>query len=139
MALSGMEDASLRMSGMRGPRLEKVNLGEKLDLFDDFWSPKIVGELNGQHVLLAKLRGEFVWHQHETQDEMFLVLRGRMVIHFRDRDVFLEEGEFIVVPRGVEHKPAVDDEAHVLLFEPQDTAHTGNVRSEKTVDEFERI
>ncbi len=119
--------------------MDKVSLAEKFGLFDDHWSPKIVGELNGQHVLLAKVRGEFIWHQHEAQDEMFLVVKGRVTIHFRDRDAVLEEGEFIVVPRGVEHKPAAEEEAQILLFEPQDTAHTGNVRSEKTVDRFERI
>ena len=119
--------------------MDKVNLAEKFGRFDDTWSPKIVGELNGQHVLLAKLQGEFVWHQHETQDEMFLVVKGRVMVLLRDKEVALEEGEFLIVPRGVEHKPVAEAEAQVLLFEPQDTAHTGNVRTDKTIDEFERI
>lgn len=119
--------------------MDKVNLAEKFDQFDDHWSPKQVGELNGQCVLLAKLRGEFVWHHHETQDEMFLVVKGRMVIQLREGDVPLEAGEFYIVPRGVDHKPVAEEEAHVLLFEPQGTAHTGNVRSDKTVDVYERI
>jgi mannose-6-phosphate isomerase-like protein (cupin superfamily) len=119
--------------------MEKVNLEEKFALFDEYWSPKLVGELNGQNVLLAKLKGEFVWHHHAAQDEMFLVVKGRMVIQLRDREVPLEEGEFFVVPRGVDHKPVAGEEVHVLLFEPKGTAHTGKVRTERTVDEFERL
>jgi mannose-6-phosphate isomerase-like protein (cupin superfamily) len=119
--------------------MEAINLAEKLALFDEYWSPKVVGELNQQHILLAKLHGEFVWHMHEAQDEMFLVLKGSMLLRLRDQDVAVKEGEFIIVPRGVDHKPVAEKEVHVLLFEPQDTAHTGNVRSAKTVDEFERI
>jgi mannose-6-phosphate isomerase-like protein (cupin superfamily) len=119
--------------------LEKVNLTEKLRLFDDHWSPRIVGELNDQYVKLAKLHGEFVWHHHETEDEMFLILRGRLVMRLRKRDVVLEEGEFLIVPRGVEHCPVAEQEVHVLLFEPKSTLHTGNVRDERTVEEQERI
>ena len=119
--------------------MEKVNLREKFCYFDEYWSPKIVGELNGQWVLLAKLKGEFVWHRHEAEDELFLVLKGRLVIRLWERDVLLEEGEFFIVPRGVEHKPVAEEEAHVLLFEPKTTLHTGDVRSERTVDEQEWI
>jgi mannose-6-phosphate isomerase-like protein (cupin superfamily) len=119
--------------------MESVNLAEKFALFQDYWSPKIVGELNGQQVLLAKLKGQFVWHQHETQDEMFLVVKGRLILRFRDTEAILDEGEFMIVPRGADHLPVALDEVHVLLFEPLGTAHTGNVQSEKTVTKFERI
>jgi mannose-6-phosphate isomerase-like protein (cupin superfamily) len=117
----------------------KVNLAEKFGLFDEYWSPKIVGELNGQVVKIAKLKGEFLWHHHEGEDELFLVVKGRLVIRLRDRDVVLEEGELFVVPRGVEHMPVAEQEAHVLMFEPQSTLNTGNVRTERTVEEVERI
>jgi mannose-6-phosphate isomerase-like protein (cupin superfamily) len=117
----------------------KVNLAEKFGLFREHWSPKIVGELNGQYVKLAKLKGEFVWHQHEAEDELFLVVQGRLAMKLRDREVVLEEGEFLVVPRGVEHCPVAEEEAHVLLFEPQSTAHTGDVRSERTVETLDWI
>jgi len=119
--------------------MEKVNLAEKLDLFDKYWSPRIVGELNEQYVKLAKLKGEFVWHHHESEDELFLVLKGRLVIQFRDREVILEEGEFLIVPHGVEHRPVAEEEVHVLLFEPRSTSHTGNVRTERTVEKLEWI
>ena len=112
--------------------MEKVNLTEKFALFDALWAPKIVGELNGQHVKLAKLKGEFVWHHHDVEDELFLVVEGQLTIKFRDQDVVLDAGEFLVVPRGVEHKPVAEDEVHVLLFEPQATVNTGNVQSERT-------
>jgi mannose-6-phosphate isomerase-like protein (cupin superfamily) len=119
--------------------MDKVNLGAKLALFDEYWSPKIVGELNGQQVKVAKLKGEFIWHHHDVEDELFLVIKGRLVIKLRDRDVTLEEGEFIIVPRGVEHKPVAAEEAHVLLFEPTGTLNTGSVQSERTVAENETI
>lgn len=119
--------------------MEKVNLAQKLTTFDERWSPKIVGDLNGQHVKLAKLAGEFIWHHHEHEDELFLVLAGRLVIELRDRQIELEPGEFLIVPRGVEHRPRADGEAHVLLFEPKSTLNTGNVRDERTVEEPERI
>ena len=119
--------------------MEKVNLAQKFSLFDEHWTPKIVGELNGQHVKLAKLKGEFVWHEHETEDELFLVIKGRLVIRLRERDITLEEGELVIVPRGVEHCPVADREVQVLLFEPISTSHTGNVRSEKTVTKLETI
>ena len=115
--------------------MEKVNLKEKLALFDEMWAPHIVGELNGQQVKLAKLRGEFAWHHHEAEDEMFLVVRGRLTIKLPERDVVLEEGEFLIVPRGVEHMPVAEEEAHVLLFEPIGTLNTGNIRDARTIDE----
>ena len=119
--------------------VEKVNVKEKLALFDEHWSPKVAGELNGQQVKLVKLLGKFVWHHHEEEDELFLVVAGRFVMEFRDGSVSVEEGEFIVVPRGVEHRPVAEREAHVLLFEPADTLNTGNVRGEYMVAEPERI
>lgn len=112
--------------------MEKVNLEEKFALFDELWSPRIVGELNGQVVKLAKLKGEFIWHHHAAEDELFLVVSGRLTIKFRDRDVVVDEGEFLIVPHGVEHKPVAEDEVHVLLFEPKATVNTGNVQSERT-------
>ncbi len=119
--------------------MEKVNLAEKLALFSEFWSPRIVGELNGQHVKLATLRGEFMWHHHEQEDELFLVLEGRLALHLADETVELGPGEFAIVPRGVEHKPEALPEARVLLLEPASTLNTGNVRNERTVADPERI
>jgi len=116
-----------------------VNLSEKLQQISEFWSPRVLGELNGQHVKIAKLKGEFVWHHHENEDEFFLVLHGHLVIHLRDRVVELAEGECFIVPRGVEHKPVAETEAHVLLFEPASTLNTGNVRNERTVEHPEQI
>jgi mannose-6-phosphate isomerase-like protein (cupin superfamily) len=113
--------------------VEKVSLEDKFGRLKEFWSPKIVAELNGQYVKLVKAKGEFVWHQHEREDELFLVVKGRLTIQFRNRNVALEEGDFLVVPAGVEHKPVAEEEAHVLLFEPQSTLNTGNVRNERTV------
>jgi mannose-6-phosphate isomerase-like protein (cupin superfamily) len=112
----------------------KVSLAEKLSLFEERWSPKIVGELNGQHVKLVKLEGEFVWHHHEDEDELFLVVGGRLVIEFRDGDVALEAGEMLVVPRGVEHRPVAEGEAKVLLFEPDSTLNTGVAGGELTAE-----
>jgi mannose-6-phosphate isomerase-like protein (cupin superfamily) len=119
--------------------MEKVNLAHKFSLFQDHWSPKIAGELNDSYVKLAKLEGEFVWHHHEVEDELFLVVKGRLLIKLRDRDIWLEEGEFVIIPRGVEHLPIAEEEAHVLLLEPKSTLNTGNVQNEKTVAELERI
>jgi mannose-6-phosphate isomerase-like protein (cupin superfamily) len=119
--------------------VEKVNVAQKLALFDEHWSPKIVGELNGQHVKLVKFLGEFVWHHHDDEDEMFLVVDGRFKMEFRDREVWLEEGEFIVVPRGIEHRPVAEREVSVMLFEPASTLNTGNVTDEMTVAELDRI
>ena len=116
-----------------------VNLTQKFSEFSEHWSPRIAGELNGQHVRLAKLKGEFIWHHHEHEDEMFLVVKGRLLMRFREQDVWLEEGEMIIVPRGVEHQPVAEEEAHVLLFEPQSTLNTGNVQSERTVAQPENL
>lgn len=113
-------------------RMDKVNLSEKLSLFSEHWQPRIVGELNGQHVKVVKLQGEFVWHHHDHEDELFLVVKGALTIELRDRNVHLGEGEFFIVPRGVEHRPVANDEAHVLLFEPATTLNTGNIRNERT-------
>jgi mannose-6-phosphate isomerase-like protein (cupin superfamily) len=117
----------------------KVNVQQKLALFDQHWSPKIVGELNGQYVKLVKFQGPFVWHHHDNEDELFLVVKGRLRMEFPDRSEWLEEGEFIIVPRGVEHRPVAEAEAHVLLFEPVSTLNTGNIENELTVAELERI
>lgn len=118
---------------------EPVNLQEKLGRFSDYWSPKIVGELNGQHVKLVKLRGEFTWHRHDNEDELFLVVKGHLRIEFRERHVWLNEGEFLIVPRGVEHRPVAEEEVHVMLFEPASTLNTGNVQSDRTVANLDRI
>ena len=119
--------------------MDKVNLAEKLGRFTEQWSPKIVAELNGQQVKLVKFLGEFVWHKHDTEDELFLVVKGRFRMEFRDRHVWIEEGELIVVPRGVEHRPVAETEAHVLLFEPATTLNTGNLRNERTVAQLDWI
>ena len=119
--------------------MEKVNLAEKLALFDEHWQPMIVGELNGQMVKLVKLKGEFVWHHHETEDELFLVIKGRLLMEFRERSVWVEEGEFIIVPHGTEHRPVAAEEVHVMLFEPASTLNTGNAESELTAAVLERI
>ena len=113
--------------------MEKVNLREKFARFTEPWQPKVVGDLNGQQVKLVKLQGPFLWHHHDDEDELFLVVKGRFRMEFRDRHVWLEEGAFLIVPRGVEHRPVADEEAHVLLFEPASTLNTGNVRNERTV------
>ena len=114
--------------------MDKVNLAEKLGSFAEHWQPRIVGELNGQHVKVAKLQGEFVWHHHDAEDELFLVVKGAITIQLRDRDIHLGEGEFFIVPRGVEHRPVAAEEAHILLFEPASTLNTGNVRNERTFE-----
>lgn len=119
--------------------MDKVNLAEKLGSFSAHWQPKIVGELNGQMVKLVKFRGEFVWHHHENEDELFLVVKGSFTMRYRDREVELREGEFCIVPRGVEHQPFAREEAQVLLFEPASTLNTGNVRNERTVPSPEKI
>jgi mannose-6-phosphate isomerase-like protein (cupin superfamily) len=119
--------------------MDKVNLAQKFSLFQEYWSPKIAGEINDSHVKLAKLKGEFVWHQHDTEDELFLVVKGKLLIKLRDRDIFLEEGEFVIIPRGVEHLPIAEEEAHVLLLEPKTTLNTGSISNERTVADLERI
>src|SRR5579864_3028787 len=119
--------------------LQKVNLREKFSLFQDHWSPKIAGEVNDSHVKLVKLKGEFVWHHHQEEDELFLVLHGHLVIKLRDGDIHLDPGEFVIIPHGVEHLPVAADEVHVLLLEPKSTVNTGNVQSERTVAELARV
>src|SRR5438552_18759808 len=118
---------------------EKVNLAEKFGLFADRWSPRVVGEVNDSAVKLVKLKGEFLWHHHEKEDELFLVVRGRITIRFREGDVRLEEDELLIVPRGMEHMPVAEEEAWVLLFEPKSTVNTGEVRSERTITALGRI
>lgn len=119
--------------------IEKVNLAQKFGLFHDRWSPKIAGEVNDAYVKLVKLKGEFVWHHHAAEDELFLVVKGRLLIKLRDRDLWLEEGEFVIIPRGVEHLPVADEETHVLLLEPKSTLNTGNIQNERTVAELGRV
>jgi mannose-6-phosphate isomerase-like protein (cupin superfamily) len=119
--------------------MEKVNLASKFSLFQDHWSPKIVGEINDTYVKLVKLQGEFVWHHHENEDELFLVVKGSLLMKLRDRDVRVEEGEMIIIPRGVEHLPVAEEEVHVILLEPKTTLNTGNVKGERTVEVLQRI
>ncbi len=119
--------------------MQKVNLSDKLARFSAHWQPKIVGDLNGQHVKLVKFKGPFVWHSHVDEDELFLVVRGRFRMELRDGDIELEQGEFLIVPRGVEHRPVADEEVEVMLFEPAGTLNTGNVRGERTHEQLERI
>lgn len=119
--------------------MEKVNLADKLALFEDHWHPRIVGELNGQHVKVVKLQGTFDWHHHDQEDELFLVVSGQMDIEFRDRTVTLTKGEFLIVPRGVEHRPVAAEECHIVLFEPAGTRNTGNTISERTRVILDRI
>ena len=119
--------------------IEKVNLAEKFARFSENWKPKIVGEVNDFQVKLVKVKGEFVWHHHEREDELFLVVKGTLRMRLRDREVRVSEGEFIVIPRGVEHLPVADEEVHLLLLEPSTTLNTGNVQNERTVPELERI
>jgi mannose-6-phosphate isomerase-like protein (cupin superfamily) len=121
------------------PAVRKINLTEAFGRFAEHWQPKLVGELNGQEVKLAKFPGAFIWHRHDHEDEMFLVVRGRFRMELRDDHVDLETGEFLIVPRGVEHRPVADEEVAVLLFEPAGTLNTGNVRNERTVERLERL
>jgi mannose-6-phosphate isomerase-like protein (cupin superfamily) len=124
---------------MKETAVEKVNLGEKLALFDERWSPRIVGELNGQQVKLVKVAGAFVWHHHDHEDELFLVVKGCLTMELRDKVLEIGEGEFVIVPRGVEHRPVANEETHILLFEPASTLNTGNVRNERTVETLDVI
>ncbi len=124
---------------MKEDPLDKVNLSEKFSLIDHYWDPKIVGELNDQYVKLAKLKGEFIRHRHEAEDELFMVIKGCLTIKLLDGDIELNEGEFCVIPRGVEHMPVAEDEVHVLMFEPKGTVNTGSTVSEKTINDLERI
>ncbi|RYE24145.1 MAG: cupin domain-containing protein [Sphingobacteriaceae bacterium] len=119
--------------------MEKINIAQKLSLFADYWNPRIVGELNGQHVKLVKLKGEFVWHKHDDEDELFLVLDGHLKIEFRDKTIEIEPNEFVIVPRGVEHRPVADEEVSVLLFEPASTLNTGDTKGELTRETLQKI
>ena len=119
--------------------IEKRNIAAKLDLFSDYFNPRIVGELNGQHIKLVKFKGEFVWHQHEAEDEMFLVIEGAFTMELRDKNVYLEKGDFIIIPRGTEHRPVANEEVHVMLFEPASTVNTGNTQTELTRNILESI
>jgi quercetin dioxygenase-like cupin family protein len=113
--------------------IEAVNLAQKLTLFQEYWSPKVVGELNDNYLKVVKVKGEFVWHKHDEDDELFLVLKGRLVIQLRDQDITLNEGDFLVVPKGVEHRPVAEDEAHILLIEPKTVINTGDAADERKI------
>lgn len=119
--------------------MNPINISEKFKLFNEHWTPKKIGELNGQQLLLAKIKGEFIWHAHENEDELFFIIKGNLIIEFRDKKVTLNEGELLIIPKGVEHKPIAKEEVHVLLFEPLAIKHTGNVISNLTVETFETI
>ena len=119
--------------------MEKVNLAEKLSRFSDYFNPRIAGELNGQQIKLVKFKGEFIWHQHDNEDELFYVVKGSFDMEFRDKTITINKGEFIIVPRGVEHKPVSKEEVEIMLFEPASTVNTGNVINEKTVTDLKRI
>jgi mannose-6-phosphate isomerase-like protein (cupin superfamily) len=129
----------LKVAGAKKNFMEKINLKEKFDLFEDQWNPRILGQVNDTYIKAAKLQGEFVWHQHENEDEMFLVVSGSLLMRFRDRDIRVEAGEFIIVPKGVEHLPVAEEEAHILLIEPKTTLNTGNLRNERTVERLQHI
>ena len=119
--------------------MNKINIGDKLSLFKDHFNPRIIGELNGQHVKLAKFQGEFVWHKHDREDELFLVLEGEFKMEFRDKTVTIGKNEIIIVPRGVEHRPVAEKEVSILLFEPASTLNTGDIKSERTREKLEWI
>ena len=119
--------------------MSKVNLVDKFSLFQGHWDPKIVGELNNQFIKLAKLKGEFVWHRHEKEDEFFMVIKGHLTIKLREKDIELDEGEFYIIPNGVEYMPVAENEVHVMMFEPKSTVNTGSIESDKTVIDLERI
>jgi mannose-6-phosphate isomerase-like protein (cupin superfamily) len=119
--------------------METINLREKFRLFSDYWNPRIIGEVNECHVKAVKLKGEFVWHHHEHEDELFLVVKGTLRMKFRDHEALVHEGEFVIVPRGVEHLPVADDEVHIVLLEPKTTLNTGNITNERTVAQLQRI
>ena len=124
---------------MSETEIEVVNLRDKFAKFTDHWRPRVVGELNDTFVKLAKIKGEFVWHHHDEEDELFFIAKGRLLMKFRNRELWINEGEFLIVPRGVEHCPVAPEEVHIMLVEPKSTVNTGNVVSERTVTEFERI
>jgi mannose-6-phosphate isomerase-like protein (cupin superfamily) len=119
--------------------MQTVNLKEKFNKFSDYYKPKIIGEVNDCHVKAVKLKGEFIWHHHENEDELFLVVQGTLRMKFRDHEAVVREGEFVIVPRGVEHLPVADEEVHIVLLEPKSTLNTGNIQNERTVSQLERI
>lgn len=119
--------------------VESINIQQKLSQFSDHWNPRIIGELNGQHVKIAKLKGEFIWHKHDNEDEMFLVLNGTLKIEFRDKTLEIKENEFCIVPKGVEHRPVAEEEVSIMLFEPVSTVNTGEQKNELTKTHLERI
>lgn len=119
--------------------IEKVNIADKLSLINEHWSPKIAGELNGQHVKLVKFKGEFTWHHHDNEDELFYVVKGKFRMELEGSSIEVNEGEFIIIPKGVEHKPVADEEVHVMLFEPASTLNTGNVKNEFTKEKLDLI
>ena len=119
--------------------MKPINIAEKFDLFSEHWTPKKIGELNGQQILLAKLKGEFIWHHHENEDELFIVIKGSLKIEFRETSIVLNEGEMYIIPKGVEHKPIAKKEVYVMLFEPLEIKHTGNITSNLTVEKFQSI
>lgn len=119
--------------------MEKINIYEKLNLFNEYWSPKVIGEVNDSYIKAVKLKGEFLWHSHANEDEMFYVLKGVLTIRFRDKDVTLDAGEFVIIPKGIEHMPVAEEEVHVMLIEAKSTVNTGDVKNERTVEELERI
>jgi len=119
--------------------MAKVNLAEKFSLFNEHWSPKIVGEINESYVKIAKLKGEFVWHHHDEEDEMFFVIKGKLIMRFRDKDIQIGEGEFIIIPKGIEHLPVAPEEVCVMLIEPKSTVNTGNIKDDRTIDNLEYL
>ncbi|HET9432077.1 MAG TPA: cupin domain-containing protein [Chitinophagaceae bacterium] len=119
--------------------MKSINLNQKFSLINDLWSPKIIGELNGQEVKISKVKGEFVWHNHKDEDEMFLIIKGKLKIKFKEETVELSEGEMLIIPKGVEHLPVAEDEVWLMLIEPANTKHTGEVKSHLTVEKYERI
>jgi len=119
--------------------MEKVNLTEKFNKFEQLWSPKIVGEMNESYIKAAKLKGEFIWHKHDNEDELFFVVKGKLMIKLRDKNIQLQEGEFLIIPKGVEHLPVAEEEVHVMLIEPKSTLNTGNIKNEKTHENLDWI
>ena len=120
-------------------KIEKQNLKEKFYLISEYYKPKIAGELNDNYIKLTKLKGEFIWHKHENEDEFFMILKGNLLMKFRDKEIKVNEGEFIVIPKGVEHKPVADNEVHLLLIEPKSTLNTGNIENERTIKDLDWI
>ena len=119
--------------------MESINLLEKFDLINEYWSPRLLGELNNQAVKIAKLKGEFIWHHHENEDKMFFVIKGELIVKLKDQDIIFKENDFFIIPKGTEHKPIAKDEVWVMMFEPISTINTGNIKSDITIDKIERI